>query len=211
MASRVWAQKDPSRETGRLKAPSQAASRDRRLDDETINSYRAAALGEPAGLREARLRVIEMSGRLAHVWPKLSVSARDQARCGVPQRVIDEAGVPGLNRREAGSRSTRIMRERPRQELISDGTTLPGRRSSRYSRTSCRASPPPAGRLLMPLVSQMLGCCTSAVAVSLEAGTGELAFAKSSLRESRCPSAIRCQSRLAGSELSDCSPACLRG
>lgn len=43
-----------------------------------------------------------MSGRLARVWPKLSVSARDQERCGVPQRVIDEVSVPGLNRREAG-------------------------------------------------------------------------------------------------------------
>ncbi|MGY4444421.1 hypothetical protein ACVW04_007240 [Bradyrhizobium sp. LM2.3] len=76
------------------------------------------------------------------------------------------------------------MRGESRQELISDGTTLPGRRSSRYSRTSASnessSSRSPVGALLF-LASQVLGYCTSAVAVSLEAGTGELAFAKSSI------------------------------
>lgn len=40
----------PSR-TGFLGEPSKPASRDRRLDDDRINSHRAAARGEPSGLR----------------------------------------------------------------------------------------------------------------------------------------------------------------
>lgn len=67
------------------------------------------------------------------------------------QRVIDEAGVPGLNRRDARARGVQESSgERPGRSLFPTGRHC---RADGHLDTPAhrhRASPPPAGRLLVP-------------------------------------------------------------
>ncbi|MGY3079226.1 hypothetical protein ACVWZZ_005634 [Bradyrhizobium sp. LM6.10] len=106
------------------------------------------------------------------------------------------------------------MRGESRQELISDGTTLPGRRSSRYSRTSASnessSSRSPVGALLfwparcLDIVRQLLRSLW-------KLGQANWRLPNLPLRESSCTSAMPCRTpALRASPACGCSRECLR-